>query len=157
VWPVWREKALSEVRARIAKAKKEPSRRQYQWALPHRDHSELVELFLYEEDGEAAWKEALDGGCRDSLWLKLASMRERDKPEDAAPVYLRLAVDLIGRTSNGRYEEGVGLLEKAAALMKRLGRSAEFVMRLEQLRAQYKIKRNFIKLVDQRRRALYLA
>jgi uncharacterized Zn finger protein len=121
------------------------------------DHSSLVELFLYEKNGDEAWREAQSGGCLDSLWLKLASMREKDKPEDAAPVYLRMAVKSVDQTRNGRYEEGVGLLEKAAALMKRLGKSAEFVARLEELRVQYKIKRNFTKLVEQRRRTLYLA
>jgi len=40
--------------------------------------------------------------------------------------------------------------------MKRLDRSAEFVRHLEALRAKYKIKRNFIKLVEQKRKSLYL-
>jgi hypothetical protein len=54
-------------------------------------------------------------------------------------------------TSNGRYQDPVNLLAKASAVMKRLDRSAEFVRYLEALRAKYKIKRNFIKLVDQKR------
>jgi len=40
--------------------------------------------------------------------------------------------------------------------MKRLDRSAEFVHHLEALRTKYKIKRNFIKLVEQKRKSLYL-
>jgi hypothetical protein len=48
-------------------------------------------------------------------------------------------------------------LAKAAAIMKRLGRSSEFVRHLDALRAKYKIKRNFIKLVEQKRKSLYLA
>jgi hypothetical protein len=40
--------------------------------------------------------------------------------------------------------------------MKRLDRSAELVRHLEALRAEYKIKRNFIKLVEQKRKSLYL-
>ncbi len=62
----------------------------------------------------------------------------------------------VAATSNGRYEDSVSLLAKAAAVMKRLDRSAEFVRHLETLRAKYKIKRNFIKLIEQKRRALYL-
>ena len=62
----------------------------------------------------------------------------------------------VAATSNGRYEDSVDLLVKAAAAMKRLERSGEFVRVLEGLRAKYKIKRNFIKLVEQQRKSLYL-
>jgi hypothetical protein len=41
--------------------------------------------------------------------------------------------------------------------MKRMGRSAEFVRNLEALRAKYKLKRNFIKLLEQKRKSLYLS
>lgn len=40
--------------------------------------------------------------------------------------------------------------------MKSIDRGAEFVRHLEALRAKYKVKRNFIKLVEQTRKALYL-
>lgn len=61
----------------------------------------------------------------------------------------------MSATRNGRYEDAVGLLVKAAAVMKRMGQSADFVRNLEALRAKYKIKRNFIKLVEQSRSSLY--
>jgi hypothetical protein len=69
---------------------------------------------------------------------------------------LKYAETGVAATSNGRYEEPVNLLAKAAAVMKRLDRSAEFVRHLEALRAKFKIKRNFIKLVEQKRKSLYL-
>ena len=93
----------------------------------------------------------------DNLWLRLAANREKEHPEDAAPVYLKYAEAGIAATSNGRYEAPVNLLAKAAAVMKRLDRTADFVRQLEALRAKYKIKRNFIKLVEQKRKSLYLA
>ena len=40
--------------------------------------------------------------------------------------------------------------------MQRLDRSAEFVRHVEALRAKYKNKRNFMKLVEEKRKALYL-
>ena len=110
----------------------------------------------YENDPEAAWREAQTGGCSDSLWLRLAATREKEHPEDAAPIYLKQAESAVAATSNGRYEDSVGLLVKAAAVMRRTGRSAEFVRHLDALRVKYKIKRNFIKLVEQKRKALYL-
>jgi uncharacterized Zn finger protein len=157
-WPEWRERALAEIRVRIAKAK-EKARGQTRphWIQADDNHSVLVEIFLYEGKAGDAWREAGVGGCSDSLWLRLAANREKEHPEDAAPIYLRYAEAGVAATSNGRYEEPVSLLARAAAVMKRLDRSAEFVRHLEALRAKYKVKRNFIKLVEQKRKSLYLA
>ncbi len=47
------------------------------------------------------------------------------------------------------------LLEQVAVLMKRMGRSAEFIRQLETLRMKYKNKRNFIKLVEHKRETLF--
>jgi uncharacterized Zn finger protein len=156
-WLEWRERALAEIRLRIAKAK-EKSRGQTRprWLPADDNNSPLVEIFLYEGDSEEAWREAQTGGCSDSLWLRLAVARETLHPEDAAPIYLRQAEAGIAATRNGRYEESVGLLAKAASVMKRLDRSPEFARQVEALRLQYKIKRNFIKLVEQKRKMLYL-
>ncbi len=54
------------------------------------------------------------------------------------------------------YDPAVDLLEKAAVLMKRMGRSQEFVEQMESLREQYRIKRNFVKRLDRRSKRLYL-
>jgi hypothetical protein len=110
---------------------------------------------LYERDAEAAWREAQAGGCSDGLWLQLAAAREKDHPADAAPIHLKHAEALVAVRTNGRYEDVVDLLVKAAAAMKQTGRSEEFVSRLEALRVKYKIKRNFIKLLNQKERSLY--
>ncbi len=156
-WPEWRERALAEFRGHIAKSK-EKSRGQSrnQWMRIESDHSSLVEVFLYECDVDAAWREARAGGCSDDLWLRLAAKREKDHPEDAVPIYMRQAESAIVGARNSRYDEPVSLLVKAAALMKRMGRSEEFVCQLEALRLKYKIKRNFIKLLDQKQKSLYL-
>jgi len=156
-WPEWRERAVAEIRQRIARAKEESrGKTPHRWMQPNDDHSQLVEIFLYEGGVDAAWREARDGGCSDGLWLRLAELREKDHPEDAAPVYLKQAEQAVGKVHNGRYGESVGLLVKAAAVMKRIDRSEEFVRQLEALRVKYKIKRNFIKLLDQKEKSLYL-
>jgi len=157
-WPIWRERALAEIRLRIANAKEKARRdSRPRWMRPDDDHSPLVEIFLYEGNPEEAWREAQAGGCSDSLWLRLAAAREKEHPEDAAPVYLKQAEAAVAATSNGRYEDSVGLLVNAAAVMRRMDRGAEFVRQLEALRVKYKIKRNFIKLVEQKRKSLYLS
>ena len=156
-WPGWRERALAEIRLRIAKAKeKARGQARPRWMQADDNSSPLVEIFLYEGNPEEAWREAQTGGCSDSLWLRLAAAREKEHPEDAAPIYLKSAEAGIAATSNGRYEDPVSLLAKTAAVMKRLERGAEFVRTLEALRLKYKIKRNFIKLIEQKRKSLYL-
>jgi uncharacterized Zn finger protein len=156
-WPEWRDRALAEIRRLIAKAKEESRGHEgHRWMRPSDDHSRLVDIFLYERDNEAAWCEAQEGGCSDGLWLQLAAAREKEHPADAAPIYLKQAEAAVIATRNGRYDDSVGLLVKAAAVMKRIDRSEEFRRSLEGLRVKYKIKRNFIKLVEQKRKSLYL-
>jgi uncharacterized Zn finger protein len=156
-WPGWRDRALAEIRLRITKAKeKVRGQTRPRWMQAEDNHSVLVEIFLHEGDADEAWREAGVGGCSETLWLRLAAAREKEHPEDAAPIYLKQAEAGIARTSNGRYEDSVNLLAKAAAVMKRMDRSTEFVHNMDALRVKYKIKRNFVKLVEQKRRALYL-
>jgi uncharacterized Zn finger protein len=157
-WPEWRDRALAETRQGIAKAK-ENERRQPQprWMQADVNHSVLVEVFLYEGAPEAAWQEALVGGCSTSIWLRLAAVREKEHPEDAAPIYLKQAEAAIAQTGNGRYEEPVDLLIRAAAAMNRMQRNAAFVSCLEALCLKHKAKRNFMALVEKNRKSLYLA
>jgi hypothetical protein len=63
-------------------------RNQRAWAA-RADHSELVTIFLWEKDVEAAWREAREGGCSNDLWMDLARKRETNHPEDALPIYQR--------------------------------------------------------------------
>ena len=149
---------MTEIRRNIALAK-EKARRQpdARWGFARADHSLLVEIFLFERKGDEAWREAGEGGCSAGLWLQLAAAREEEHPEDAGPIYLDQAEATLAHVNNGRYEETVDLLVKAAKVMKRMDRGAAFVRHLDALRAKYKIKRNFIKLVEKKRSSLYLA
>jgi uncharacterized Zn finger protein len=122
---------------------------------PDVDHSQLVEISLYERNVEAAWRDAQQGGCYDGLWLQLAAARQEDHREDAVSIYLKQAEASVVETRNARYDDAVDLLAKAAALMKRLRCSPEFVSHLESLRVKYRIKRNFIKLFDRKWQRLY--
>jgi hypothetical protein len=155
VWPEWRERALAEIRQRIERARIE-TRGRYSWERREDDHSRLVEIFLYENDAEAAWQEAQAGGCTDGLWLRLAQAREKTNPQDAVEIYWKQAEAAIAGARNSRYDVPVELLEKAAVLMKEVNRSVEFTRRLTELLAKYKSKRSFIQLVNQRRQGLYL-
>jgi hypothetical protein len=141
-WPEWRERALAELKHRIGK-------------LPRPDHSALVEIFLYEQNLDQAWNEAKSGDCSRSLWLRLADLRAESHPQDAAPIYLRLAETNLQEARNSRYEYSVELLIKAAAAMKRIDRGAEFVRHLSELAIKFKAKRNFIALLERNCNSLY--
>lgn len=116
-----------------------------------------MELLLYAHEAEAAWREAQEGGCSDGLWLQLAAAREKEHPADAAPIYLKQAEAAVSATRNGRYDDSVELLVKAAVVMNRMDRSTEFVRNLDAMRVKYKIKRNFVRLLEQKRKSLYLS
>jgi uncharacterized Zn finger protein len=149
-WNTWRERALEEIRSRIAAAKKRASRAG--WFLPGHDegrgHSLLVRIFLHEKDVESAWREAKEGGCSAQLWLELARLRESEHPEDAVPIYLGQVEPLLAEKNNAAYADAVTLLRKASALTTRLGQREGFVNHLTLLRVKHKPKRNFIKLLD---------
>lgn len=127
--------------------KKEESGRPSYLSFPV-DHSELVQIFLWEGEVEVAWREAKEGGCSNELWLELAAGREEDHPEDALSIYEARIEPLIQQTNNKAYKEAYELLLKVRSLMRRLGREQEFDEYLEVLRAEYKRKRNFMKLLD---------
>ncbi|MDE3195117.1 MAG: hypothetical protein KGN84_02155, partial [Acidobacteriota bacterium] len=155
-WPEWRERALAEIRSRIAKTRAQRTGQKVPlWQRDGSDNSLLVEIFLDEQRVEDAWSEAQSGGCSGSLWLALAAKREAQHPVDAAPIYLKYAEAGVTATTNGRYEDAVKLLIKAAAVMRGMGRSAEFAQQLNALCTKYRIKRNFVKLVEQNRPELY--
>lgn len=143
LWPVWREKALAHLRERVGRAKGGTAR---PWER-NTGHSRLVEIFLWEGDGDAAWREAQAGGCSDELWLELAKRREKKHPEDALLVYLRLAGSVTSRTGEGAYREARKHLQKAKALLERLGRPKEFASFIAGLREANRRKRNLIRLI----------
>ena len=144
-WGHWRKKALEHLRKDVVK-RKEESKRSYP-SLPV-DHSELVRIFLWDGDIEAAWREAQEGGCSEKLWLELAARREEEHPEEALAVYEGKIEPLIEQTNNAAYEEAYELLAKMGALMRRLDRETEFEEYLELIRTEYKRKRNFMKLLE---------
>lgn len=137
-WPATRERALALLRETVA------ARRQGCWGA---DHSRLVEFYLWEEDGEAAWQEAQTGGCSEELWRQLAAGREKRHPADAVAVYQRLVEAAVARKNNQAYQDAVTLLGKVQGLMGLLGREADFSRYLASVRAAHKPKRNLMKLL----------
>lgn len=144
-WDAWRAKALGLMRPATGAARdgRQPAR----WGPPA-DRSELVTVFLWEGDVDAAWQEAVEGGCSIQLWMELAARREASHPDEVLPLYQQHVERVIGRKNNQAYEEAVRLLRKVQELMSRLGRGEEFATYLASVRAAHRPKRNLMKLLD---------
>jgi hypothetical protein len=158
-WEDWRCQALAHVRRMLTNGDRNSGNAAapfQNWRHQRKDRSLLVEIFLYENKEEDAWSEAQGGGCGEGLWLQLAKLREKHHPEDAQAIYLRLGEQTILRAS-GNYDDGVALLERAAAAAHAIDKSVEFEVELDLLLKKYKAKRNLQKRAAERRRFLYLA
>ena len=152
-WTEWRERALTEIRRRIGESKQRSQGRGAGSWIFELDHSQLVEIFLYEENSQQAWDEAKAGGCSDHLWLRLADARTEEHPKDAATVYLKYVENAV---STSRYEQAIELLLKASDAMNRTNEIPQFVSLLQVLCVKYKARRNFMALVNENRKSLHL-
>lgn len=143
LWPTFRQQAFEHLDALIAS---QAGKRQTPYSFSYT--SVLVEISLWEKNADAAWEAASRGSISDQLWLTLATAREGDHPGDAVPVYRRLIETTVAQTNNAAYEEAIKLLKRLKPLLARLGCTADFGQYIALLRAKYKAKRNFIKLLD---------
>lgn len=143
LWPAFRQRALEHLDQLIAS---QAGKRQTPYYFSNA--AILVEIHLWEKNTEAAWEAASRGSISDQLWLKLAATREKDHPDDAVPVYRRLIETAVAQTNNTAYEEAVKLVKKLKPLLARLDSPADFGQYIALLRAKYKAKRNFIKMLD---------
>lgn len=111
--------------------------------------SELVRVFLWEGDPDAAWQAAVDGGCTRHIWLELADRRRAEHPGDALTVYREHVEEIIGRKDKRAYEEAVRLMDRTIRpLFTESGRSGDFPRYVDEVRAAHKPKRNLMKLID---------
>lgn len=149
-WPSWRERALALVRTRLSEAKGKEQARRWSWEATA-DHSDLVMIFLWEQDVEAAWKEAKAGGCSSILWLKLAAKRENDYPEDALGIYQNQVEPTLARKNNDAYQETITYLKQIHRLMHATNQQQQFIKYIQTLRLAHKPKRNFMKLLDEQK------
>lgn len=141
-WKQWRDRALGRLREhareRTARMARIPGR------APD-ERSELVRVFLWEGDAEAAWHEAREGGCSADLWLQLARGREAAHPADALAVY-RDAVDrILAVTGDRAYTEAVRLLPRIRETMSRVGE--DFAAYLASLRTVHKRRRKLLEMI----------
>ena len=136
-FPAWRGRALAllgEVPSTAARFSARPY-------LQPAGRSDLVEVLLWEDEIEAAWRAAVDGGCRDELWLRLARARAATHPADGIPILTAAADQRIDHKNRAAYQEAAKLLVEAGVLFARCDRSDDFRSHLAGLRAAHRPKR----------------
>ncbi|MFY9397549.1 MAG: DUF6880 family protein [Desulfomonilia bacterium] len=151
-WPEWREKATELIRRHLEQGTVTRNRNRGPMRLYNRvDHSLLVQILMEDNDLDAAWEEALKGGCSDSLWMQLALRREKTHPEDSLMVYQQQIGSIINCKSSDAYQEAMRLLGRIRDLMVQLGRAEEFGAYLQKLGAEHGRKRSFMKLLGKKK------
>lgn len=151
-WERWRENAISVIRGNLDRKKSSMNRSKGPMRLYNRlDHSLLVQIFLDEDDVEAAWSEAIAGGCSENLWMQLALRREKTHPEDSLSIYQLQIEPIINRKNNDAYKDAMKLLSRIRDLMVRLGREKDFESYLQALNSEHNRKRNFMKLLEKKK------
>jgi uncharacterized Zn finger protein len=143
-WKTWREKALAHIRAELRR----PDRKPGPWDWSAAGHTLLVEIFLHENDSDAALAEANCGGCTSEAWMQLAQAREEDHPSDAAAIYRRFIDATVNQANNRAYDEAAELAATIKALMHRAGQKKDFAEWLAALRVKHKAKRNFMQRIS---------
>lgn len=142
-WTSWRERALTRMRDHAKQ------RTAGMIHLPGRapdERSELVRVYLWERDGEAAWREAQEGGCSADLWLQLARIREVEHPGEALAIYLGQVDHILIDTGDRAYTEAIKLLPRVREMMGRVGE--DFASYLTGLRITHKRRRKLMEMID---------
>lgn len=148
-WPDEREPALAGLRDALERRRQEAEKSP---PLRHRPGGDtLVEILLFEDDIDAAWRAAEAYGCRPDLELQLAKRRADQHPFDALAVYQRHLDRALEPAKDHAYAEVVRLLTLMRPLHQRLGQEADFVRLVTEIRTDYKRRRNLIKRLDRAR------
>lgn len=146
LWAEQRERALALVAKKIARDAATIDHWTKQARTP--DHSLRVEIALWEKDFDTAWRAAHEGACHRDLLIALAGKLEAVRPAGAISLYRRVIPPIVGQAHNMAYASAIKLIRKIGNLMRNIDQSREFSDYLAELHAQFKPKRNFIKLLD---------
>ncbi len=143
-----RERALAHLWAIVEREESAAKPKSGPWYKPMR--TEIVRVHLAGRDDEIAWQVFTGGPIATELCSEMAAVRGRTHPRDALVVYHRLLpVTVTLNASGGKYDEAFDIVQAIRQMRMKLGEGAEFAAELEQIRATYRAKRNFIKLLAQ--------
>jgi uncharacterized Zn finger protein len=110
--------------------------------------SVLVEILLWEGDGDAAWDAAQRYGCSDSLWTHVAAARAEQHPADALDVYRRQLDRAVQPADQRAYNEVVRLLKTMRPLYATIGQTNSFDHLVASIRTTYKRRRTLLERLN---------
>lgn len=130
-----RDRAISALQARLA-ADTAKSR----WSSPA---DLLIRVLMAEAMCAPAWEMVRAHGASDALREELAMASEASHPKEALEVYAARVDQLVSNGGNGNYDDACRLVARMGALRA----ATEQADYLAALRARFKSKRNFMKLL----------
>ncbi|MFJ2994938.1 SWIM zinc finger domain-containing protein [Pandoraea sp. NPDC087047] len=141
-----RERALRHLWARVSEEESASKSKRSVWQRATR--TELVKVFLAGKENDIAWATFNGGPVATQLWPKMASVRGKTHPRDAIALYHRLLpVAVESGSHKARYDEAFEIVQAIGVLRAKLDERAAFTSELEAIRAAYRARRNFIKLL----------
>jgi uncharacterized Zn finger protein len=147
-WPAERDPALAAVRSGIEERRRGSAP---EYSRHGTDGSVLVEILLWEQDGDAAWEAARSYGCDRKLELHLSAVRGQQHPADALDVYRRHLEAALQPANNRAYDQVAQLLEAIGPLYVALGRVEDFDALVAEIRTTYKRRPNLMSRLDRAR------
>ena len=107
----------------------------------------LVRAQLEEGEIEAAWADAVDGGCEVRLWRQSADARRERHPDESIGVYRRLLDQVLEQADVRAYREAVALLREIQKTLTDHARAEEFVDDVERIREAHRRRPKLLSLL----------
>ena len=148
----WRSRALEHLYTKLQPPqktnKKSRTRSPQMWGQTSSVASTIVNIYLAENDVEAAWQFAQKHGCSGELRMRLADLCCETHPGEVVKIYQDAVEPLVDQKSNAAYGQAVEVIGKMRNIMGKRDLLEEFEDWLDEVCQQHKRKRNFIKLLD---------
>lgn len=144
----FRSRAIAHLEAMMQKEEAPGAQARHAWRRAS-SRSELVRIYLHEKLPEQVWTVFSGGAVYTDLWPEVADMRGKTHPEDAIRLYKQLLPGAVKMgAAKARYEEAFEFVKAIRTLRMAQGQKSLFADELAALRAEYKAKRNLVKLLD---------
>ncbi|MGI9278639.1 MAG: hypothetical protein ACR2PX_03295 [Endozoicomonas sp.] len=135
----WRQKAIDWMKERVANT---------QGYHHHRVLNTLMMTYLSESDLESAWQLVKEAVPDVTLLYELRKHFRQDG-ERSRTIYEKLIQDCVQKKTNKSYQEAVELLVECQQILVEQNQQQVFSQWLMTLREEYKIKRNFIRFLNE--------
>ncbi len=145
--PLLRQRALRHLWQQVEHEEREVKKQCRSWQVPTRN--EIVSILLAEGDVDAAWSAFNGGPVTTPLWWPMANARAKTHPGEAIALYHRLLPVVVEEgAGNARYESALEIVRAIRQLRLAQAEHAVFAGELADIKATYRAKRNFMKLLN---------